>query len=104
MPDDPGRGELVRRLIELGVVGSDGTPLRTTRRFQAAMARAAADLVRANEERFDLRIPVAAALLELHSSRAEGGQRGQELSDDELARLVELVLPIEAHELGWAAP
>lgn len=104
MPEDAGRRELVRRLIELHVVRSDDGSLGTTRRFRAAMARAAADLVRRNEERFDLRIPVAAALLELHAAGADRSQADQELTDEELTSLVELVLPIEARELAWREP
>lgn len=93
------RDEAVRQLIELNVVRSDGGSLRTTRRFQAAMARAAARLARANEARFDLRIPIATALLELHATRA-----AEAPTDDALARLVEVVLPIEAPEQVWPTP
>lgn len=96
------RDVLVRRLIDLQAVRSDGGSLRTTRRFQAAMARAAAELAREGDDRFDLRIPVAAALLALHA--ASGSSEGGPPSDELLASLVALVLPIEARELAWMGP
>jgi hypothetical protein len=64
---------------------------RTTRRWQAAMARAAMHLYEAGDAGSDLRVPIAAALLEIY---------GKTLGDDELADLVEAMLPIEARSLG----
>lgn len=102
MSEPARRDELVRRLIELHAVRSDGASLRTTRRFQAAMARAAAELARDDGERFDLRIPVAFALLDL--LKANDAEGDVPPSDELLASLVEVVLPIEARELTWMGP
>src|SRR4051812_26074690 len=67
-------------------------PPRTTRRLQAALARAAFGLYGRGEEdaSFDLRVPIATALLELY---------GDALTNEELAGLVDALLPIEAAEL-----
>ncbi len=93
MPDDAA----VRRLIEDGFVDLGETGLRTTRRWQAALARAALALQRAGAP-WDLRLPIAAALADL----APG------LSDRELAELVEAMVPVQAAELqrlvGGATP
>lgn len=102
MSDPALHDDLVRRLVELRAVSSDGGSLRTTRRFQAAMARAAAEAVRRREQRFDLRIPVAAALLELVEAGANGN--GEHLSDELLASLVELVVPLEAGGVARPVP
>jgi hypothetical protein len=58
------------------------------------MARAALRLYRSDAPWQDLRLPIAAALLDTY-----GG-----LSDDELAALVEAMLPIERCELSGAQP
>jgi len=67
-------------------------PPRTTRRLQAALARAAFQLYGRGEEdaSFDLRVPIATALLELY---------GDAVSDEELVGLVDALVPIEAAEL-----
>ncbi len=54
-----------------------------TRRWHAALARAAADLVRGGDLRSDLRIPIAKALIE---------QLGTDIDDPQLAAMVELML------------
>ncbi len=55
------------------------------------MARAALRLQRLGDPATDLRVPVAAALLERY---------GDAVGDDELADLVAAMLPIEAAALG----
>jgi hypothetical protein len=80
------------RLLEDGLIRRDGDRTRTTARWQAAMARAALALQRAQAPWQDLRLPVAAALLE----------RYPEATDAELAALVEAMLPIEEAELALA--
>ncbi len=85
MPED---GAL-RRLIEDGLARPGPPRARTTARWQAAMARAALELQRSGAPWQDLRLPIAAALL------AHYGQ----LPDEEIARLVEAMLPIERAEL-----
>jgi len=84
MPED---AAVVRRLIEDGFLCRGEAGLRTTRRWQAAVARAALALQRAGAP-WDLRLPIAAALAE----EAPG------LSDRELAELVEAMLPVQAAE------
>ncbi|BDG06951.1 hypothetical protein [Anaeromyxobacter paludicola] len=66
--------------------------LRTTRRWQAAMARAALRLQLQGAPWNDLRLPIALGLAEL-----EG-----DLPDAELARRAEALLPLERGELGAA--
>jgi hypothetical protein len=77
-------------LLELGVLVFDGVRPRTTARWQAAMARAAHRLQRGGTPWRDLRLPIALALVEIAGT----------LPDDELARRVEEMFPIELHELG----
>lgn len=78
------------RLVSEGLAVRDGERVRTTRRWQAAMARAALRLLRDGAPSDDLRLPIAAALTELHP----------ELPDEELADLVHAMLPVEAAELA----
>jgi hypothetical protein len=78
------------RLESDGLLRHDGRRYRTTRRWQAAIARAAYRLILEGEPRSDLRVPVALALIE---------HFGSDQPDEELARLVEIMLPIEAAEL-----
>ncbi len=89
MPDPA----LLARLEADGLVLVEGGAARTSRRFQAALARAASRLQAAGAP-FDLRLPIAAALLELDGA----------LDDEEIARRVEALLPIEAAALGGAGP
>lgn len=65
---------------------------RTTRRFQGALARAALRLGAAGAPWRDLRLPIAAALVELYPAA----------SDAELAEAVEALLPIEARAVPAA--
>lgn len=86
MPDP---GSTLEPLIEDGLLRREGDRLRTTARWQAALARAAFSLQRAGAPWRDLRLPIAAALAERYA----------ELPDDELAQLVEALLPVEEAEL-----
>jgi hypothetical protein len=88
MPD----GEVLAALEAEGLVLRDRDGVRATRRWQAAMARAALRLQRQGAPWKDLRLPIAAALLELRA----------DLPDAEVARRVEALLPIEARTLGGA--
>lgn len=85
MPDE----EILAALEAEGLVARDGAGVRATRRWQAAMARAARRLA-LEQAPWDLRLPIAVALVELH----------RDLSDDELARRVEALLPVEAAGLA----
>jgi len=89
MPADP---TPLDRLEHDGLIRRDqaGQALRTTKRWQAAMARAALRFLRTDEGGDDLRVPVVAALLELY---------GPETSNDQIADYLEAMLPIEAAEL-----
>lgn len=89
VPDEEGGGEL-RRLQADGLIQRVDGVYRTTTRWQTAMARSALRLYRQGARDDDLRVPVASALVELY---------GNELHDEEMARLVEALLPIEAVEL-----
>jgi hypothetical protein len=80
----------VERLIEDGYLRHEAARLRTTARWQAALARAAFLLQRADAPWSDLRLPIAAALAEPY----------QALDDDALAALVEVMLSVEQAELA----
>jgi hypothetical protein len=82
--------DAIGRLLEDGLLRRDGPRLRTTRRWQAGLARAAAALQRAEAPWRDLRLPLAAALAEWYPAAG----------DEELAGLVEAALPIEEAELA----
>ena len=88
---DGGVSEDSRRHVALARLFADGLLIeaagtaRTSRAFQSAMARAAYTLYKRGETWRDLRLPIAVALAE----RYDG------LPDDELADLVEAILPIE---------
>jgi hypothetical protein len=73
-----------------GLLRREGDRFRTTRRWQSAMARAAFRLVGAGIDGDDLRVPVAAALVEIY---------GIDASEEHIAELVEAMLPIEEREL-----
>ncbi len=89
MPDDE---EALSRLEADGLLRRDERgDRRTTRRWQSAMARAAVRLLsQAPDGGDDLRVPVAAALVEIYGAAAP---------DDELARMVMAMVTIEAREL-----
>jgi hypothetical protein len=84
---------LLGRLFDAGLLTRADGGARTTRRWQAAMARAALRLRREGAPWQDLRLPIACALVEL---------LGGDCTDEELVRCVELLLPIEQRELGPA--
>ncbi len=86
MPDEEA---WLRRLELDGLLRRDADRLRTTRRWQAAMARAALRLYDTPGE--DLRAPIACALIELY---------GDSLDDDSIVECVQVMLPIEAAELS----
>jgi hypothetical protein len=71
-----------------GLVHAGGSTRRTTKRWQAAMARAAARLYESPHE--DLRAAVAFALVELY---------GTAFDDEAIATALEVMLPIERAEL-----
>jgi hypothetical protein len=83
--------EVLAQLEADGLICRVGDRYRTTRRWQAAMARAAFHLVRTTEGGDDLRLPIAYALVEIY---------GAELADAGMAALVEHMLPIEVAELA----
>jgi predicted transcriptional regulator len=80
------------RLETDGLVRSGPEGTRATARWQAAMARAALRLQRSDAPWRDLRLPIAAALLEVCD----------DVSDRELAERVEAMLSIEMRELSGA--
>jgi len=84
--------DAIGRLLADGLLRRDGPRLRTTRRWQAGLARAAAALREAEAPWRDLRLPLAAALAAWYPAAG----------DDELAGLVEAALPIEETELAPA--
>ncbi len=84
--------EAVARLAADGLIEPRGDRHRTTRRWQAAMSRAAWKLLCTGEDgcEGDLRAPIALAVLEIY---------GDAIPDEELACRIEAMTPIEAHEL-----
>ncbi len=86
-------GQAVARLLDEGVVSRDGGRLRTTRKWQGAMSRAAFHLLTAGDAFDDLRVPVAHAVMEIF---------GDACPEEDLILLIEAMTPIEAAELGPA--
>jgi hypothetical protein len=87
MPDDE---DWVARFTADGLIRREGDALRTTHRWQTAIARAVVRLVRESGDGDDIRIPIAAALLDLYGNRFD---------DDQLAAAVAAMVPIETAEL-----
>ncbi len=83
-------GDPLARLEADGLVRNGPDGLRTTPRWQGAMARAALRLRALDGDGEDVRAPIVHALLELYP----------EVSDDELVELVRVMLPIERDELS----
>ena len=81
----------IARLEADGLVRFEGDQLHTTRRWQAAMARAALVLRDSDDPSDDLRVPIALALLGLY---------GETLDEIVVADLVAVMLPIELAEAG----
>lgn len=81
---------LLGRLVADGLLRREADVYRTTRRWQAAMARAAVRLYGQGNSGRDLRVPIAFALVQLY---------GADAPDDALAGYVEAMLPIEEGEI-----
>ena len=81
-----GEASALARLEKDGLVRRGPEGARTTARWQAAMARAAVRLYSEEAPWQDLRLPIASALLEIYD----------ELGDEELADLIEAMLPVES--------
>ncbi len=93
-PYDGSEARTARARLEVdGFIVPDGSTWKTSRRFQQAMARAAVKLYEAGDPGEDLRVPIALALVEIYSERAD---------DETIVDLVEAMLPIEAASLGLA--
>ncbi len=75
--------DVLERLLADDYVNAGGQP---TRRWHAAMARAATELLSRGEDLEDLRVPVAWALMEHYGSA----------SDEELVELVAVMTPLTA--------
>ena len=82
---------MTERLVADGLLRREQSVLRTTHRWQAAMARAALRLLDAGAVDTDLRIPIASALLDLY---------GDELDNEQIVDLVAVMLPVEIAELS----
>lgn len=92
MPDrHTNTSSLRRRLQRDGLIEEREGQWRTTARWMGAMSRSALSLLTRGEPGADLRVPIALALVDLY---------GEEASEDELASLVEVMLPIEHRELS----
>jgi hypothetical protein len=82
--------EALDRLLDEGLVRREGERLRTTPRWQAAMARAALSLQGTGTPWKDLRLPVVSAMID----------RFPQATDEEVADLVEAMLAVEEEELA----
>jgi len=87
MPDPA----LADQLVADRVLRRVGGELRTARRWQAAMMRAAVRLQAAGDPGTDLRVPVAAAVLELYDGL---------LPEPSIVDAVDLLTAIESRELS----
>lgn len=88
MRSDPALAAAAEALVAAGLLVRGERGLATTRRWQAAMARAAARLYASEAPWEDLRLPIAMALAEL-----------VEADDAALARCVEVMLDVESATL-----
>jgi hypothetical protein len=79
------------RLETDGFIVPSGAAWRTSRRWQQAMARAAAKLYEAGDPGEDLRVPIALAIVDAYAGTVD---------DESVAELVEAMLPIEVASLG----
>lgn len=79
--------EALDALARSGLVALSDSGWHTTRRWQAAMMRAASKLVGSAPGDEDLRVPVAMALVEL---------LGEDIADEDLAVYIGAVLQLEA--------
>ena len=84
------RDDLLGRFAADDLLRREGDTYRTTRRWQAAMARAAVRLYEQGGDGSDLRVPIALALVDIY---------GADTPDDTLAGWVEAILPIETAEV-----
>lgn len=89
-PGDADPEAVIARLAREGILRREGERWRTTPRWQAAMMRAAKQLLERGEKNEDLRVPMAHALEELY--------KGQ-LTDREMIDFVTVLAPIEEREL-----
>lgn len=83
---------VLQALVAEGVLRDGGERLQPTRRWQAALARAALRLLAQGAPDGDLRLPIAAALAELLPS----------CTDAELADRLEAILPFVVNEVDPA--
>jgi len=91
---DPEENEWQTRLLRDGLLQYTASGLRTTRRWHAAVARAAFQLFRDGEELTDVRVPIVVALSETY---------GRE-NDNSLAIAVRVMFPIAVGELTSNVP
>jgi hypothetical protein len=73
-----------------GLIERSEDTIRTTRLWQAALARAAFQLFRDGEELADIRVPIAAALAERYPG----------IENNDLATVVSVMFPIAVGELS----
>jgi hypothetical protein len=85
--------DAIAALEAAGLLESSPAGLRTTRRWHAAMSRAASRLHESGAPWMDLRLPVVAALAELVPS-----------DDETLVRYAAAMLAVESGELTGARP
>ena len=83
-------GQALERLVADGFLRREGGRTRTAPRWQAAMARAAARLKQEEAPWRDLRLPIAAALLDSYPA----------VDDEFLVSLVEAMMHVEESELA----
>lgn len=81
----------VSRLRSAKLLHLEMGSVRPTRRWRAAMARAALQLYAQGDPGHDLRVAIVTALVDV---------LGKAIPDDELVDLVETMLPLQARDLG----
>jgi hypothetical protein len=89
MPSDPAAAIAAEELVAAGLLVRGEHGLATTRRWQAAMARAAARLYASEAPWQDLRLPIAMALADVVAAD----------DDATLVRYVEVMLAVETPAL-----
>ncbi len=85
--------DLTPRLLDDGLLVMRDSNLRTTRRWQGAVARVVLQLLEDRAPGDDLRVPIAAALIQLY---------GDVLDNDSLVNATAIMLRVELEELAAA--
>lgn len=90
LPDFP---QALGHLLTADLVHLSPEGLRTSQRWQGAMARTAVALMQQNEDGDDLRVPIVHVLVEIFAD---------ELGEDELCEMTAIMCHVESRMMGFS--